>query len=107
MLLEIDSSIENNIGVLKLNGVLDLSTVEIFKNSLEKLPGSEQIIIDFDQIKFIDSTGIGSLAQYIKKIQIDKVGIKITNISKDVFEVLDILGLPEIFGEEIFEIKQD
>lgn len=106
MLLEIKSKVEKNIGFLYLNGVLDFSTVENFKNRLDNVQGVKEVNIDFDKIKFIDSSGVGGILQAIKKFQDDKIAIKINNISNDVFEVFDILGLPELFGDEILEVKQ-
>ena len=104
MLLEIQSNKDKTTGILSLAGVLDISTVDAFNNSLDYFYDVKELIIDFAKIKFIDSTGIGGVVQAIKYCQKQKIALKITNISEEVFEILNILGLPEIFGNEIFEV---
>lgn len=105
MQLEIKSKIEKGIGVIELKGVLDISTVKSFQDSLSSLKNLQEITIDFENLSFIDSTGVGSLNQVIKKLHNDKIKVKVKNISKDIYEIFEILGLPEIFGEELFEEK--
>jgi len=106
MPLEIESRMEKDMMILKMSGVLDISTVELLQNSINHLGEINKVIYDFDSIKFVDSTGVGGIASVIRECQKNKVTIKINNILPEVFEVLDILGLPEIFGEETFEVKQ-
>ena len=107
MSLEIKSTVKDNTFILSLEGVLDISTVEFFKNSLDNTQNMKEVNVDFDKLSFIDSTGISGLVQVIKFFQENNISIKIINIFPDVFEVLDILGLKEIFGEAIFEVKQN
>ncbi|WP_425805199.1 STAS domain-containing protein [Desulfitobacterium sp. Sab5] len=104
MLLEIKSQKENGKGKLSLAGVLDISTVDSFKISLEYFADVQELAIDFAKIKFIDSTGVGGIIHAFKYFSETNRKIKVTAISSDVFEIFDILGLPEIFGRELFEI---
>lgn len=106
MLLEIENTKKNGKGVLILKGVLDISTVDKLKNSIVNLVEVKEVTIDFGNLHFIDSTGIGGIAQVIRELEKNGVRVTVTNISEDVYEILDILGLPEIFGEEIFQRKQ-
>lgn len=106
MPLEIESKMEKDMLILKMSGVLDISTVDLLQNSINHLDEIKKVICDFENIRFVDSTGVGSIANVIKVCLQNKVSIKVNNILPEVFEVLDILGLPEIFGEETFEVKQ-
>jgi len=106
MPLKIESKMEKDMLILQMSGVLDIATVELLQNSINHLGEIKKIICDFDNIKFVDSTGVGSIASVIRECRKNEVSIKINNILPEVFEVLDILGLPEIFGEETFEVKQ-
>lgn len=103
MLLEIEHQKENGRGKLHLAGVLDISTVDSFKISLEYFADVQELVIDFAKIKFIDSTGVGGIIHAFKHFKTGNRKIKITAISPEVYEILDILGLPEIFGREFFE----
>lgn len=91
---------------LKLAGVLDISTVETFKRNLEGLDEFKKITIDFGLIKFVDSTGLGGIAFALKRCQQNKVAVRIVNISPEVYEVLEITGFPEIFGEHVFMVQR-
>lgn len=104
--MEIKSRIENKTGVILLTGELDIASVELFKSGIENIRSQiENLIIDFNHLDFLDSTGVGSLVQIIRKLKEDGVRSKVVNISSDVFEVLDLLGIPELLGEDLFETK--
>jgi len=101
--LNIETRKEKNVGYLKLIGELDISTVELFRIGLENVRnGADQVLLDFNELQFVDSTGVGGLVQAIKKLHEDKISVQVQNISQEVFEVLDLLGIPELLGEDIF-----
>lgn len=102
MLLDIESHKENETELLRLSGVLDISTVDALKSTADNINDVQELIIDFAKVKFIDSTGVGGIIHVIKQFQASHRKIKIINISSDVFEIFDILGLPEIFGRDLF-----
>jgi len=102
----IKSTVENSIAKLVLEGALDISTVQIFKDEVKNIHKVTELIIDFNELSFIDSTGIGSLNQVLNMLNEVKTIFTIKNISEDVYEVLELLGLVEIFGKEIFEPKK-
>lgn len=106
MLLEIESNKQGLAGELRLAGVLDISTVDAFKNSLDYFQDVKELKIDFARLDFIDSTGIGGILEGIKRFQSLSISITIINISKDVYEIFDILGLPEVFGHDIFKANE-
>ncbi|MHB8983949.1 MAG: STAS domain-containing protein [Carboxydocellales bacterium] len=102
-MLNIETSYESNIGCLKIIGELDISTIDLFRTSVENVhDNTKQVVLDFSDLKFVDSTGVGGLVQVIKKLREQSLQISVRNISLDVFEVLDLLGIPELMGEETF-----
>ena len=60
---------EDQILILKINGEIDVSNITVFKETL--LKGIEQktpnILLDCEQLKYIDSTGLGVLVSLYKK----------------------------------------
>ncbi|HBW38163.1 STAS domain-containing protein [Desulfosporosinus sp. BICA1-9] len=106
MMLEIKSEIINKVATLQFDGVLDISTVDSVQTSLSKLIDVHEVILDFEMVKFVDSTGIGTISKILRKLASEGVIVTIRNIPAVVFEVFEILGLPEIFGEEVFQIKK-
>ena len=61
MLIKIESKIIDGKGLLSLSGVLDISTVETLRLSLEYFRGLDQFDIDLGGVRFIDSTGIAGI----------------------------------------------
>ena len=102
-MLNIETSTESNIGCIKLFGELDISTIDLFRTSVENVQNNvNQVMLDFNDLKFVDSTGVGGLVQAVKKLREQNLQILVKNISLEVFEVLDLLGIPELLGEETF-----
>jgi anti-sigma B factor antagonist len=61
-------SAEYNPVVVRLEGEIDISTSEHVVHELAKAAGlSEDVVIDLKDVTFIDSTGIGLLAQAMNK----------------------------------------
>lgn len=106
MLLDIESFKEKDTGLLRLTGVLDISTVDTLKSTVDYLNDVQELKIDFAELKFIDSTGVGGIIHVIKQFEVAQRKITIINISSDVFEIFDILGLPEIFGPDLFQKRK-
>lgn len=104
-MLEIDNWENNDTAGLLLRGILDVSTVDIFKDKLEVVDNVKEVKIDIDKLRFIDSTGIGGLANGVKLLQHKGISVEIINISAEIFEILDVLGVPEVLGADIFKVK--
>lgn len=107
MLLKVKTEIANEVATLHFDGVLDISTVESIQTSVSKLIDIHEVNLDFDKVTFVDSTGIGTISKILRRLNSEGVTATIRNIPAVVFEVFEILGLPEIFGEEVFQMKNE
>lgn len=109
-LIKINSWTRNGYKYVKIIGILDYSTVVSFKNKFGTVKGLKQLKIDMRGTKFLDSTGIFVLTEIINQCRENDIKINLINISMCVYEVFRILGLNQVFGEEIFDcldIKYD
>jgi len=61
-----------------------------------------RLIVDFEEISFIDSSGFGALLSALKTSKEHKSFIKLCNINKDVMELIELMQL-----DSIFDILQD
>ncbi len=81
-----------------LEGELDLSTAQIFKDKVEqeyeKKPSN--IKVDFEKIDFIDSTCLGILVSLSKQLK-DEHKICVINLKDHIKKVFTITGLDKIF----------
>lgn len=102
-MLDIETSSNGPISCIKLTGDLDIAVVEKFRSSIESISETTaEVHIDVAGLKFLDSTGAGSLVQVMNMVMARDIRIKITRIPKKIYEVLDVLGIPELMGEENF-----
>jgi len=104
MMLEVVAIGDGSSKSLRLIGELDIATVDIFKKVVEEARDSATSMnIDMEELSFVDSTGVGGLLNVIKSLKFDNIEVKVSNVSEEVSEVFDLLGLPMLLGSEIFE----
>ncbi|MEQ2528350.1 STAS domain-containing protein [Bacillaceae bacterium CLA-AA-H227] len=88
---------------LKLNGILDISTNSIIEPYLEELDNIERLILDFGELEFIDSTGIGSImnAIYLSREKNFKLAFQgVDDMTHQVFETVGLYHILEAFQKE-------
>lgn len=89
----------------KLNGRLDTKTSSIFDTYIKPYLKSEKfIILDFTSCNYLSSSGIRSLLIAEKTLQKVKGHVLICNLPFQVFQVLEMSGLNNVF--EIFENRE-
>ncbi|WP_049771581.1 STAS domain-containing protein [Thermincola potens] len=88
---------------ISLSGDLDISSVNIFRRCTDDLcSDAREIHFDLSGLEFIDSTGVGALAEMVDLLEGKGYKVKFTNITDDIYEILEIIGLPQWLGEEKF-----
>jgi len=103
-MFEVITCHNESISCLKLSGELDISTVEKFRLGIESIPEtSTEVHLDFSCVEFVDSTSIGNLVQVMNQMRAQGVKVMVKRIPKEIYEVFDLLGIPELIGEEYFE----
>lgn len=103
-MLEVESAYYDHVACFNLSGELDISTVEKFRSGIENVSEkTTEVQLDFFGVEFVDSTGIGSLVQVMKQLQARDIKVMIKRIPAEIYEVFDLLGIPELMGEEFFE----
>lgn len=100
MSLDIKYSVnsENNIEIKPI-GEVDIYTSPEFKNKIIELieKKSLNIIINGEELEYIDSTGLGVLMNLYKKSQENNLFIKIINLKPNIYKLFDITGLNKVF----------
>ncbi|WP_102345147.1 STAS domain-containing protein [Bacillus sp. Marseille-P3661] len=86
-----------------LDGELDIEGTEIIKEELiPMLLKVKAVDVSLEKVPLIDSTGIGLLIDLVKTLRENQSEITISNVSEDIFEIFEIIQLPEILGEKVF-----
>jgi len=90
---------ENNYIEIKPIGEIDIYTSPEFKIKVIELVETKEIniIINGEELEYIDSTGLGVLMSIYKKIQENNLKIKIINLKPNIYKLFDITGLNKVF----------
>lgn len=89
--------LENNI---KIENALDVKRLLIKKLKEAKEETGRTLIIDFDEVNFIDSTGLGILVSIHKRSIEQDVQLILRNVSPKVFDIFELTMLDEVFTIE-------
>ena len=86
--------------LIALNGELDMATGSTLETAIKKFQPCQVGSITFllDELKFIDSTGIGQLIGYYKEYAKYDVPVYIENNNAEIEEILALIGVREIMS---------
>lgn len=92
---------------LHLNGFLDAHTAPELENEFEKLTdeGRFNIIVNFNELNYISSAGLGVFMGCIENIRENRGDIKMCCMTPKIFRVFDLLGFPALY--DIVENEDD
>ncbi|RDY23418.1 anti-sigma factor antagonist [Romboutsia maritimum] len=104
MSINIDSKLNDQecLWEVALKGELDVSTADKLKEYLHGLADQDMIDIkmDFKDLEYIDSTGLGVMIGVLKKLKVVNKEIYIINPRNNVRKIFTITGLDKIFKVE-------
>lgn len=110
---EFNTSIKEkgDVSIINLKGYLDAHTAPILESNFVELidKARYQIVVDFKDLAYISSAGLGVFMAFIEKIRENKGDIKLAGMNDKVFNIFDLLGFPllyEIFKSEDEAIKK-
>lgn len=93
--------------LVKINGAIDAKTVVLFQEKLDQLQqeGYTRFILDMEGIKYVNSTGLGTLVNVADALETRGGGIALIKIHPKVKVVFDMLGLNAFF--KIFSNEEE
>lgn len=96
MELLVTKEIDGSTTIFKLRGILDITTANVIEPYLEEIKQIDTLIIDFSELEFIDSTGIGSIMDAIYLSKEKNYQIKFRGVGDLTHQVFDTVGLYRI-----------
>ncbi|MCW8809374.1 MAG: STAS domain-containing protein [Ignavibacteriaceae bacterium] len=106
---EFSTSIKENgdISVINLKGFLDAHTAPTLENNFTQLIENNKykIVVNFEDLAYISSAGLGVFMAYIESVRENKGDIKLTNMSDKVYNIFDLLGFPLLY--EIYKKEEE
>ena len=78
---------------------LDAANARDFKKMCDEAwrPEVERLTIDLSEVDFLDSSGVGALLSFYKKLPADKPSVKLLHVQPAVQTVIELLRLHRIF----------
>ncbi len=99
--------IYEGVNSLKLNGYLDAHTAPKLEQEINTLidDGKKYILVNFNNLDYISSAGLGVFMAFIEDIREKGGDIKMCSMKPKVYSVFDLLGFPVIFDIEKDEVS--
>jgi anti-sigma B factor antagonist len=85
--------------VISLAGEVDLYTAPEFKQQLLEVigQGGKQVIVDFSETTFIDSTTLGVLVGGVKRLRTNDGQLSLVCSDRNITKIFEITGLDRVF----------
>ena len=85
--------------VISLAGEVDLYTAPEFKQQLLEVigQGGKQVIVDFSNTTFIDSTTLGVLVGGVKRLRVNDGLLSLVCSDRNITKIFEITGLDRVF----------
>jgi len=95
---------KHNVKLVQFVDDLDATNVETVSEKICNLlnEGYINIVADFKKLRYVNSTGLGTLLHFSKTAKEKNGSFKIANINENVYEIIEIIGatsLLEIYDE--------
>jgi len=93
--------------VISLAGEVDLYTAPEFKQQLLDVisQGGKNVIVDFSNTTFIDSTTLGVLVGGVKRLRTNDGQLSLVCSDRNITKIFEITGLDRVFA--IYETRDD
>ncbi len=97
---------DSEMTIVRLCGSVDAQTAPAFEKEAMGLieKGRRKLLIDCEKLDFISSAGIGVFMVLLSEVEGDG-SLKAMNLSEEVYESFDLLGVPEIM--EIYKSEKE
>ena len=89
----------NDAYVIALTGEVDLYTAPEFKQQLLEVigQGAKEVVVDFSDTTFIDSTTLGVLVGGVKRLRAQEGRLSLVCSDRNITKIFEITGLDRVF----------
>jgi anti-sigma B factor antagonist len=105
MALDLDVNDRGGRTVVTVHGEVDLATSPALRDCLASILGDDRVVVDLDDVGFIDSTGIGVLVGAVKRARNNGGDLSLVCTQRRILKVLEITGLTQVFS--VYESLDD
>lgn len=95
--MDIKSSEKDGVTVIEVRGEINISSSPDLKKSFEKIQAA-RILINLSAVSYIDSSGLATLVELLKKVKTRGGSLMLTSLSDKVRSLFEITKLDRLFG---------
>lgn len=97
--LKIESKEVDGVGVITLEGEVDVYTAPKLKSRLIDMvdEGRYNIVVDLQKVDFMDSSGLGVLVGGLKRVKSHQGSITLVCTQENILKIFRITGLVKVF----------
>lgn len=90
---------KGSVDILEIKGYLDAHTAPKLEDAIQELvnEGKFKIVINFKNLAYISSAGMGVIMGFIENVRENGGDIKLCEMNDKIFRVFDLLGFPKIY----------
>jgi anti-anti-sigma factor len=92
---QVEVSSGGRTAVLRLFGELDVSSSAALEDELRRVGASSVIVLDLQELEFIDSTGLGVLVKTHQRMRDDGLQLAVVKGNGQVRRLLELTGLDQ------------
>jgi anti-sigma B factor antagonist len=98
--LKLGHHAEGGIEVIDVQGEIDMYTAPRLRELLIDLvsKGSYQLVVNLDEVGFLDSTGLGVLVGGLKRVRAHDGSLDLVCTQQRILKIVRITGLTKVFG---------
>lgn len=100
MELSVTTSRQGDVTVVSVAGEVDVYTAAQLRAALDEEVAADrvQLVVDLDEVTFLDSTGLGVLVGRLKLVRNSSGWLRLVCSNERILRVFRITGLDKVFG---------
>jgi anti-sigma B factor antagonist len=102
--MNVKSYEQDGVAVFQVNGEINISTSPDLRKLFEK-ESKKKIVIDFEKVSYIDSSGLATLVEVLKRTKTQGGSLGLAAMSDKVKSLFEITKLDKLFS--IFQNQKD
>ena len=97
--MQVNSRKQGDILICAISGDIDINTSPDIRKEFEKMSKEQakKIVLNLDKVSYIDSSGLATLVEALKRVREYGGRIKLTNLSGKVKSLFEITRLEKLF----------
>lgn len=98
--VQLESRFEDPVQIIEVGGEIDLHTAPRLREAVVDAvdAGHTRLVIDVENVDFLDSTGLGVLVGGLKRVRSEGGSLDIVCTQPRLLKIFEITGLDKVFG---------